>query len=65
MRDHCSSSEIVTIMNLDDELLGFNIFKVFNSVYQLEKSNVVYSNFLEYHADHEQLLKGYSTSYTK
>ena len=51
-------------MNMDDELMGFNVFNVFNSVYQLKEANVAYSNFLEFHVEQQQILKGYASAYT-
>lgn len=44
-------------------MLGFNVFSSFNAVYQLRNANVVYSNYLEYHKDVNQILKGSSYPY--
>ncbi len=51
-------------MNGNDELLGFNVLKVFNSVYQRKGANVVYSNFIEHHREYQQMFRGFSDSYS-
>lgn len=51
-------------MKGNDELLGFHIFKVFNTMYQRNEANIVYSNFIEYHQDYKQTLKGSSGKYS-
>lgn len=45
----CADTEVIALMNGNDELLGFHVFNVFNSVYYSKQANLVYSNFLEYH----------------
>ena len=34
-----------------------------NAVYQIKNANIVYSNYLEYHKDVNQVLKGVSFRY--
>jgi hypothetical protein len=50
---------------MNDELLGFSVFKLLNSYYQEKQANVVYTNFLEYHQSREQILKGYCSIYNQ
>jgi len=35
----------------DDELIGRNVFKVFNWAYQTQKAGVVYSNYYRFSLD--------------
>jgi hypothetical protein len=47
----------------DDEILGVNILKVFNSVYTTRKQEVVYSNFMSFHG-YNTVTCGISEPYT-
>jgi hypothetical protein len=58
INNHCGAAEIISLLSINDELLGFNVFSSINSAYQIKNANVVYSNFLEYHRDVNQVLKG-------
>jgi phosphoenolpyruvate carboxylase len=51
-------------MGGDDELLSSHVFKIFNSVYQRTQANVVYGNYIEYHLNLQQIMVGYSSSYS-
>jgi hypothetical protein len=44
--EYCDPDDILALVDGDDELLGVNIFKVFNSVYTLEGLDVLYSNII-------------------
>jgi hypothetical protein len=44
--NHCKPEEIFLIVDGDDELLGRQVLKLFNSVFQEKKLWFVYSNFL-------------------
>lgn len=62
--DYCDNDDIVILVDGDDELLGVNIFKVFNSVYTKKNLDVLYSNLIvnEKNAD---LKRGFSSAYTE
>lgn len=44
--NYCQPFEIFVIVDGDDELIGTQTFKLFNSIYQSKDLWVVYSNFL-------------------
>lgn len=48
----------------DDELLVKDSLKVFNSVYQSQKVDVVYSNHLKLYWHQDDVFKGWSSAYT-
>ena len=48
----------------DDELLGVNIFKVFNSEYTTKQLEVAYSNIIVNHLKNKTAFKGWSEEYT-
>ncbi len=58
--EHCQPEEIVAVVDGDDELIGRQVLKVFNAVYQETGAWVVYSSFL---TQEGQL--GYSRPYPK
>lgn len=45
-KEHCRPEEIFMIVDGDDELLGRQVLKLFNAVFQEKKLWFVYSNFL-------------------
>ena len=47
----------------DDELLGVNIFKVFNALYVTHKLEVLYSNFIAFQG-YSSVSPGISQPYT-
>lgn len=51
------------IVDGDDELIGKQIFKTLNAVYQAEKSVMVYSNHVTYRLYTGEIVKGYSNAY--
>jgi hypothetical protein len=46
----------------NNELIGKNVFKVFNAIYQANPVGLVYSNFYR-HTSKEKVLKGYNYKY--
>ena len=58
--EYCQPEEIFVIVDGDDELLGRQVFKLFNSVFQREQNWFVYSNFISFVGT-----VGYSRSYNK
>lgn len=62
---YCSSEDILLIVDGDDELLGVNVFKTFNSVYTTKQQEVVYSNFIVLYHKNNQLRGGWSSAYTE
>lgn len=44
--DYCKPEDIYIIADGDDELLGKQVFKLFNAVFQKERAWFVYTNFL-------------------
>ena len=45
-KEYCKPDEIFMIIDGDDEMLGRQVLKLFNSVFQKQKAWFVYSNFL-------------------
>jgi len=52
------------IVDGDDELIGNNILKIFNTAYQKNKAGVVYSNFYFYNQDSGEVKSGFTSPYT-
>lgn len=48
---HCSEDSIVINLDGDDELIGKNVFKIFNANYQRTNMGVIYSNYHRFRAD--------------
>ena len=46
--NHCSEDSIVFNIDADDELIGTNVFKVFNAEYQRTNGGVLYSSMYKY-----------------
>lgn len=44
--EYCDKDDILALVDGDDELLGVNVFKVFNSVYTRKGLEVLYSNII-------------------
>jgi len=44
--EYCDQDDILALVDGDDELLGVNVFKVFNSVYTRKGLEVLYSNII-------------------
>jgi hypothetical protein len=57
-QQYCRPSDIYLIVDGDDELLGRQVLKLFNAVFQSTKAWFVYSNFLNI-----QGMVGYSRPY--
>lgn len=57
----CSDTEIIVIVDGDDELIGFNTLKVINSVYTKQKLGVVYSSFYYYNPINYYVTAGFTT----
>ena len=63
--DYCDKDDIVTLADGDDELLGVNIFKVFNSLYTKKNLDVLYSNFIVNDKKQAYMKRGWSSGYTE
>lgn len=44
---HCNPKDIMIIVDGDDQLVGKQVFKLYNAVFQKEKVWFVYSNFID------------------
>ena len=53
----------MALVDGDDELLGVNVFKVFNSVYTKKNLDVLYSNIIV-NEKNEHVKRGWSSGYT-
>lgn len=62
--EFCDKDDIVVLADGDDELLGRNILKVYNHVYQKQNVDVVYSNHLQFYQHTKQVYRGWSMSYS-
>ena len=56
----CSNMTITFPIDGDDELIGNNVFKLFNAIYQSKNPGIAYSNHIYYMQDSKTILKGYS-----
>lgn len=45
---YCDYNQISYIIDGDDEIIGTQVFKLFNALYQEQKMYVLYSNFIKY-----------------
>jgi hypothetical protein len=54
----------MALIDGDDELLGVNVLKVFNSIYTQKKLDVLYSNFLNSNRGAKTVSLGWSRGYT-
>jgi glycosyltransferase involved in cell wall biosynthesis len=61
---YCSPEDILVLLDGDDELLGVNVFKVFNSMYTLQKLEVLYSNIIINNRRNRNVRRGWSSAYT-
>lgn len=60
---HCDGFEIVMVLEGNDELLGWNTFKIFNAIYHRKAVGFVYSNFYE-DSEGQRLIEGQVSEYT-
>ena len=51
IKENCNPGDIVLELDADDYLIGRQVFKTINAIYQQNKSWLAYSNFLIYHPD--------------
>ena len=61
--EYCHPHDILALVDGDDELLGINVLKVFNSVYTLKGLEVMYSNIIISDKGKE-IRKGWSSGYS-
>ena len=47
----------------DDELIGKNVFRIFNAEYQRLKGGVIYSNFYYYDQSQQKIMSGFTDEY--
>jgi hypothetical protein len=45
---HCDKSGITMSVDGDDELIGRNVFKMTNAVYQRDRIGVLWTSFVQY-----------------
>ncbi len=48
MHKHCKKGEVVMVIDGDDEIVGTQVFSLYNTIYQSKRANFVYSNYLHY-----------------
>jgi glycosyltransferase involved in cell wall biosynthesis len=61
---YCSPRDIMVVVDGDDELLGVNIFKVFNALYVTHHLEMLYSNYIRF-KDYSEVYQGISKGYTE
>lgn len=61
--EYCHKHDILALVDGDDELLGINVLKVFNSVYTLKGLEVMYSNII-INDKGKEIRKGWSSGYS-
>lgn len=59
----CSEDSVAVILDGDDELIGRNVFKLFNAKYQKSRAGYIYTNFYQYNID-RPLDYGFCRDYT-
>lgn len=60
---YCSQDSVVLNLDGDDEFIGKNVLKMFNTGYQRTKAGVLYSNFYWYEQGNNLML-GFTSEYT-
>lgn len=60
----CSDDSVTMIVDGDDELIGKNVFKVFNAAHQKLKGGVIYSSYYFY-SQGKKIQIGISQDYTQ
>lgn len=60
IRENCDEEAIAVLVDGDDEILGKDALQVFNSVYQSEDVDVVYSNHLKLYWQTNSVYNGWS-----
>lgn len=60
---HCKPDDIVLLVDGDDQLLGVNIMKVYNSLYITKKLEILYSNYLDF-MTYSSVTRGISQPYS-
>ncbi len=63
--NYCLPDDILLLVDGDDELLGINVFKVFNSVYTTRNLEVAYSNLIVNTVNTKQVKDGWSSDYSE
>lgn len=48
MNKYCNYGEIFYTLDGDDELVGTQVLKIYNAIYQQEKPYCLYSNYISY-----------------
>jgi glycosyltransferase EpsE len=61
---HCDPSDIILMIDGDDEILGRHALKVFNHFYQKNEADVVYSNNAMFYHRKKLIDRGWSKPYT-
>lgn len=64
-KQYCSEDSIVMSIDGDDELIGKNVFKIFNAQYQILKGGVIYSNFYYYDQSQHKIMSGFTDEYPR
>jgi len=63
-KEYCQKDSISLNLVGNVELIGRNVFKTFNAVYQSNKIGMAYSNFYHYN-DNGPIITGYNTDHTQ
>ena len=63
-KEYCQKNSISLNLVGNVELIGRNVFKTFNAVYQYNKIGMAYSNFYHYN-DNGPIITGYNTEHTQ
>jgi glycosyltransferase involved in cell wall biosynthesis len=61
---YCAPEDIVALVDGDDELLGVNVFKVYNSLYTQQGLEVLYSSMIMNNRRDRYAVKGWGSDYT-
>jgi hypothetical protein len=62
-RSHCPKNSISLNIVGNAELIGKNVLKMFNAIYQTNKISIAYSNFYHYNQG-GPIIRGYNTAYS-
>jgi glycosyltransferase involved in cell wall biosynthesis len=61
--EYCAPEDVLVLVDGDDELLGVNVLKVFNSMYSRRGLEVLYSNFINSNRRGRKVRLGWSSGY--
>ena len=57
IRNHCGEGDVVIDVDADDALVGSQVFKLVNALYQQHDKWFIYSNYINYYSSYGSEVK--------